>query len=109
MIMNMKQKKIKIEPRIKLNYNIYTSTYTNICIHIVSNYEIIKSGKIPAYMALLGHSNPLSYISLGMRKSVQLLLLHLYVTYTTLYRCFVTQASESLFGTRKMFIFSGDA
>jgi len=23
MIMNMKQKKIKIEPRIKLNYNIY--------------------------------------------------------------------------------------
>jgi len=24
MIMNVKQKKIKIEPRIKLNYNIYT-------------------------------------------------------------------------------------
>jgi len=32
MIINIKQKKIKIEPRIKLKYNIYTSNCNNIVI-----------------------------------------------------------------------------
>ena len=37
MIMNMKQKEIKIEPRIKLNYNMYTSSRGKI------NYSHSKS------------------------------------------------------------------
>ena len=71
MIMNIKQKKIKIEPRIKLNYNIYTpfkktSVHINLKYHTVvhecfSNVKIRErfsmSNNFPSCSFLLSYLN----------------------------------------------------
>ena len=54
MIMNMKQKKIKIEPRIKLNYNIYLiNCPTSVHSLTSENYDKVLKHHVLVHVTLL--------------------------------------------------------